>query len=928
MAEQPYPDDSKADDDVKFWRAEIDVYERTTDKWHKRGRKIYKKYKDVRSPREEASTRLNVLWANVQVRLPALYARDPNPEVERRYKDRDPVGRQVAEVLERCLDFTVRHVNPFRALMRQVVLDYELPGRGTAWVRYVPHFQKSSPEQYDQGRPAGVQDNDDQGEGGHAREEEQGAIAGNISGEITDNEQDVEEGEETEELHYEECLFDYVYWEDFGHTWARTWEEVDAVWRRVYLTRAEGKKRFGKIFEEVPLDWSPKNLNETKILPAQKKAIVYEIWCKSERKAYWICKNFPKCIDSKDDPLHLENFFPCPPPLFANLTGDELIPTPNFIYYQDQANEIDELSSRINAITKALKVAGIYDTSAPGLDRLLAEGTENQLVPVDGYAAIREKGGIKGVMELLPLEEIAAALGHLREQRQGLIDDVFQITGIADIVRGFSDPEESATAQQMKGKFTVLRISDAQTEVQRFCRDLLRIAAEIIADFDLETIKKISGVKLLTDQEKAILRAQLAPVQPPMPALPQMGGPPNQPQAARPQLGAPPAPMPGAGTANVPAVQQPQGKTGGAIQGAGGGAGPQPGQPAAVGGAQPPGSTELTQLLTQPTWEQVDALLTNLVLRDFKIDIETDSTIWIDEEADRTARLEFITAVGNFITQAMTTPPALIPAVGELFQFGVRGFKVARTLEQVFEDCFDKLKNSPPPPNPEVIKAQMEGQTAQAVAQARAQADIQIASSKAQVETQADAARAQLEAQRDVYVKQITLQHEAAIAAQKHQVEAQRVQYEKAADERIANARNATDVQIAEMKTQHEAAMKAADQAHEQRITGMNQAHEQRLAAHKSETDKMLETMRGTNTKEVEGVKGQHAQHVESIKGAQQERLAHVKPALEQQHRVAAESAIHEPHTKALEELAEAMKQLRKPRKVVRDEHGRVSEIH
>jgi hypothetical protein len=908
-----------ADPVVKFWCGEITLYERTTDKWVKRGRKIMKKYKDVRSPREEAQTRLNVLWSIVQTRLPAIYARDPNPEVERRFKDRDPLGRQVAEILERCLDFTVRHTNPFRALMRQICLDYELVGRGTCWVRYVPHFKPVEPEGEDQGQPAGYNDDEDNAQ--HSPDEEQ-PIAGT---EIT-NAADEDDGED-EELDYEQVLIDYVYWEDFGHTWARTWEEVRGIWRRVYLTREEGVERFGKEFEDVPLDWTPKNLNDTKVRPEQKKAIVYEIWDKEKRQVLWICKNYSKCIDEKDDPLHLERFFPTPPPLYTNLTGDELIPTPNFVYYQDQANEIDELSARIAAITKALKVAGIYDTSAGALDRLLAEGTENQLVPVDGYAAIREKGGLKGVMELLPLAEIAEALGHLREQRQALIDDVYQITGISDIVRGLSDPNDTATAQQIKGKFAVLRISDAQTEVQRFCRDLMRICAELIADFRLDTIKEISGIKLLTDQEKAL--AQQPPPQSPMPPMPQLAGPSGPSQGAQPGAGAPPAQLPapqsGAGAAPGGGAPQPQG--GGGLPAGSGGMGPAAGQPSAAQGQQP-NNAELAKLLSEPTWEQVDSLLTNRVLRDFRIDIETDSTIWIDEEADRIARMDFIEKVGEFMAQAASTPPPLIPAIGELMLFGIRGFKVARTLEQVFEDSIDKLKDMPPPPNPEQMKAQLEAQTAQQVAQTRAQADIQIAHAKAQSEAQSDAQRNQVEAQRDTQIAHSKAQSEAALVAHKANFEAQRIQFEKQVDERIANAKNATDLQIARIKTEHEARMKAADQAHEATITGMKHEHEKALTTQKGQMDLGLEHAKGENAQKVEGVRGAHAKHIEDTKGHQAERLAYIKPKAEQAAMVEGEQQKDEPHINALRELTEAMKEVRKPRKVIRDKEGRVSEIH
>lgn len=885
---------------VRQWKDEIDLYERTADKWLKRGKKIYKRYRDIRSAREEAVTRFNILWSNVQTRLPALYARDPKPEVERRFKDRDPIGRMVAEVLERSLDYTVQHCNPFGRLMRQAVLDYELPGRGTVWIRYVPHFHKVAlePEQAPTGTGAPA-DSAIEGKAVSQEEREEGE-------ELTNQADDeVEE----ERLSYEETLIDYVYWEDFGHTWARVWDEVRALWRRIYLTREEIKERFklsAAELDSIPLDWSPKNLNDGKIDTKQKKAVVYEIWDKQEHEVCWIIKNYAKELDRKDDPLKLEGFFPCPPPLFANLTGDELIPTPNFCYYQDQAAEIDELSTRIAAIGKALKVAGVRDSSAEGLDRLLAEGVENQLIPVDGWIALKEKGGLAGVFELLPLKEIAEALASLREQRQVMIDDVYQITGLSDIIRGLSEPEETATAQQIKGQFAVLRISDAQQEVQRFCRDTLRICAEIIADYDLETLKKISGVKLLTNAEKQALNAQIAAAQHPVPPMPPMAG------------GAGPQPPAG------PPVQAPPGPAGGPPPGAGAGV-PAPGQ---LPGAGPQIPQEKLRLLKEPSWEEVAAVLENPVLREFRIDIETDSTIRTDEDADRAARMEFLEAVGKMIAEAATVPKPMIPAAGELILFGIRGFKVARNLERVFEDAIDQLKDMPTPPPPEMLKAQLEAQSAKEVAQVKAQADIQIAQGQQAAQAQEDKLRTQFEAQRNIEVEQIKGQHAQALEDIKNRFEAERTQYENASKEKIAGAKNATDLEIARMKTEHEARMKAADQEHEARITAMTQDHEKALAVHQSNSAVEGEKVKGEESRKTEEVKGKHSVEAEKVKGENAKEVTKLKPKAEADAKVKEETEKQHPTVAAIEKLTEALKEARKPRKVVRGKDGLISELH
>lgn len=880
---------------VKFWKEQIDLYERSADKWMRRGKKLYKRYKDVRTPREDAITRFNVLWSNVQTRLPALYSRDPKPEVERRYRDKDPVGRMVAEVLERGLDYTVTHCNPFGRLMRQALLDYELPGRGTLWARYVPHFKK-----IDLDGPATAGNEEVQAEGVQ---------------ETNDAEDNVQE----ETLAYEEALLDYIYWEDFGYTWVRTWDEVRAVWRRVYLTPDELKARFGgkdglsdTEIDKIPLDWSPKNLNDTKLTQTKdfKKAIVYEIWDKEEHQVHWICKTFADELDVRDDPLGLTDFFPTPCPMMANLTPDEFLPQPNFTFYQDQANEIDELSTRIASIGKCLKVAGVRDTSAEGLDRLLSEGTENALIPVDGWAALKEKGGLAGVFELLPLKEIAEALGYLREQRQQMIDDVYQITGLSDIIRGLSEPNETATAQQIKGQFAVLRISDAQNEVQRYCRDLMRILAEILADFDIEILKEISGVKLLTRAEKELLVQQLQmsamppmggqPPGAPMPGAPAPGG--GGPQGAPAPQGAPPPP---AGGPPPPPGANPQG------------AGAAPGQTPANGAGINP---EQLGLLKEPVWEDVAQLLQNPVLREFRVDIETDSTIRTDEDADRAARMEFINAVGGMIQQAAAAPKDMIPAVGELILFGIRGFKVARNLERVFEEAIEKLAEAPPAPDPEMAKiqaqtqadiqiAQMKGQTDTQIAQHKAQMDAQVAMAAQQAQAQEDQARSQAEAQRSLTEQAAKAQHESQLKEMEQRFESQKTEYETAAKERMEQAKNATDLQIAEMKNQHEAHMEGMKQEHERNLESVKQTHEQAMTSKEHEHAEKIEKQKGDV----------------ALKATEETTKSKEKIAKQPEE---TEKAKTEPTREAIKELVEALKESRKPRKVERDEKGNITGIH
>jgi hypothetical protein len=776
---------------VAWLKDEIDTHERIFDKFHRRGRKIIKKYRDVRSPREDAITRYNIFWSNVQTRLPALYARNPKPLVERRYKDRDPIGRTAAEILERSIEYTLEHVNDFFYTMRLAILDYEGPGLAAVWIRYEPHFNEPElPGAKDEGEPKGEQNLETLTEGTSATNTEEDEV-------------------QELELKHEETIIDYVSWEDVGWSWARTWQEVRLLWKRVFMDRDELRERFTDLTDEeilqIPLDWSPKNLTDTNIRITRKKAVVYEVHDKHERKRYWLVKNFPKILDERDDDLGLTRFFPVPRPLMANALSDELIPTPNLSFYQDQANEIDELSTRIVAITKALKVAGVRDASAEALDRLLSEGVENQLVPVSGWAVHADKGGLKGSFELLPLAEIAECLGYLREQRKELIEDVYQLTGIADIVRGFSDPNETATAQQMKGDFSILRIQDAQTEVQRFVRDIVRIVGEIVAGYSIETLKCISGVKLLTNLEKQQLQFQMAlqamlQQQPPA----HQGGPTG---SSPPQLTGPGAAPQGQMHPQAP----PQAVT------------PAPGQSTI--------SPDKLKLLELPTWEEIEGLLKNPVLREFRLDIETDSTIRMDDEQEQKARIELIAAVGGFLDKAMLAgaqAPEIVPMLGELLMFGVRAYRSARPIEQAFEDAMDALQKAAkqPRPNPDMMKAQIEAQTKIAIASQQAQLDKQIADAKQQAESrqnalqnQMEAARAQqdaqLEARLQAHKTQVEYSAKREIEQMKLQFEAEKTQYEGEMKVKIEEMKAGHDAHTKQMELEHQAQEGERSRSHE-----------------------------------------------------------------------------------------------------------------
>jgi len=450
----------------------------------------------------------------------------------------------------------------------------------------------------------------------------------------------------------------HLQWRDWLTNRARSWNEVRWFAYRAYVTKPEAEKRYGaELADALAYDQieggDDKNGSSrpADASPGDRdKAVVWCIWSKDDNRVYHVspgCKS--KFLLEAEPPCQFTGFFPCPRPLVATVGPESTIPTADFRQYQDQANEIDMLTGRIYSLSTALRLKGLYPASANEIKRLLAENDGEVMIPVENWAQFGEQFGRTGVVSWLPIDMVAQTLTQCIAARQQAKQALYEVTGISDIVRGATSASETATAQQIKSQWGSLRIRETQREMQRFCADAIRLLVEIVAEhYTPEELAAMSGMSLLTAQQKAqIQQMQAMAAQPPMPGMP-------------------PAPPP------------------------------------------PPIPPEVAKLLKEPTWDEVMALLRSGVLREFAIDVETDSTIEPDQREEQAARVEFVTAVTQFLTAAtpvLQTAPALAPLMGELLLFGVRGFRVGAPVESEIEQAVKMIEQAserpPAPPQPD-----------------------------------------------------------------------------------------------------------------------------------------------------------------------------------------------------------------------------------
>ena len=698
MAEQAAP--AQADEEKKRAEANAEL----ADKWLKAiaGRRdVEKKWRTERAPEVvkryrddrgigDGGKRFNILWANTETLKPTIFARMPVPDVRRRYPTRDAAARTAALVLERAVSYCVDAYDTEDVLDR-CTEDYLLPGRAALVVRYKPTIDT---------KRVGVEPlPSDEVEEGQEPPEPQ----------YPEGTQFDAKGAYTmqEEVIYHETCPEYVPWNLFVFGQARTWKRVPWVAIGALLSKSEIKQQYKHLtaddFELIQFTHSERE-NKDGEQESGHFALFWDVWHKLTRKFMVFAEGLttgPVLVE--DDPLHLESFYPVPEPMYSIRTNLIWEPKPEYLQYQDQAMQLDDCEERLACLTEALKIRGVsdqaFDNEQVKLSQILTM-RDLTVIPIANFRGLVEKGGLKAILDFLPLEEISKVIAELRVRATELKATIYEVTGISDIVRGATVASETLGAQQLKAQYSGLRTRKRQARFGRFCAETFRIMAEIIAEhFDPETLKLISGINVVPD---ALFM---------------------------------------------------QAKQGGQLE---------------------------AGTVSESEFAEAIQILRSDRLRGFKVDIEADSTIPADKEAEQEQRTQFIQGVASYLQQAMPAVQQGIipPAVArEGLLFAVRAFKVGSEFEEVLEQL-----------------GQGEDESALRQKMAQMQQQLQQAGEQVQQLTQENA----------------KLKSNEAVNLKKAETDAQVKQFEAMMDARIET-----------MKAEHEMRLKDIEAAHDQKLAEM-----------------------------------------------------------------------------------------------------------
>jgi hypothetical protein len=701
-------------DFVKLWLDQIERSGSDEKDWREDAEKAEKVYqaKDDSRNRE-----FNIFHANIETIVPALYNSTPIPDVRRRFADKDPIGKVVSDIIERSLSFSVDTYD-FDGTMHCTIKDSEVTDRGVARVRYVPYIAAD------------------------------------------------ESGQET--LSYAEVTCEHTPWRDFRRGPGRFWGEVPWIAFRHYLSKDEIVKLIdgsGINIEDIPLNYSSDGSEgkEQKDPKADvfKRGMVWEIWDKDSKKVIFVCNDYHEApLKVEDDPLQLTKFFPVPKPLQAIEQTASLVPVTPLRIYESLVDELNVITRRITKLVKTLRPRGLYGGNALDI-KAAAEAEDGELAPATDVMAFLQQGGLEKAISWFPLDPTTMAIKTLYEQREVIKQTIYEVTGIADILRGATDPGETLGAQQLKAQWGSLRIQRRQSEVARFAKELFEIKAEIIATkFPWPLLAKMTGIDLPTQQQKQTVQGLMAQVQ--------------QAQQAGQQI--------------PPHIAQQ--------------------------------AEQAQQMLSLPAQEEVMQLLQDDISRNYRIDIESDSTIRNDLSRNQQTMNLFLQGTAQF-GQAMgpiiMADASMKPVVMEIYGAFARQFKLGRQAEDAIEAATEQAQKSadqPPPPSPEQQKMEAEKQ--------KQASDMEMAKEKHQMELQKmqlglniekeklQLKREEMEMKRqemalEMQAHQQRMRIDAEMQQQKAAIQARSMEHEAVLNERTA------ELQAEGMERKHELGMEAAD---------------------------------------------------------------------------------------------------------------------
>ena len=472
--------ESAHDKTVKYWLDKIEAEEKEHKDFREEATDALDCYEKKKVKNKE--TVFPIYTANVNILHAALFSKMPSPDVRRPHQDRG--DKTLAKAIQRSIEH-LQDTEDYSLPAHRAVTEWLAGGLGVVWYRYGPEIIEMpimEPVLDEFGQP--VLDPETGEPVMEAMRDEDGKL-------IT--EPSIESQTITQEYHP---------WNRFRWEPAVVWEDVDWISFDHIKTAAQIKKDYG-----VKLNNLHDKNKDVKAASSDTKHghVVHNIWDKKKRKVIVLTPAHKTALEEYDDPLGLEGFYPMPRPLMMNVKSGEITPRPDYEYIKTQSENIQSLTKRINALTNGIKDIGFYDASLFEDLAQLENAQDGKYIPLQNMMEKLNGNSSDNVYVQVDMLNKVQVLDRMRAQREDEKNIIYELQGIADIIRGASAASETATAQAIKDKHFQVRLSEKINELRRYWRESYRIVTEMIAEhFTPESFFAMSGVELNADQLAAL----------------------------------------------------------------------------------------------------------------------------------------------------------------------------------------------------------------------------------------------------------------------------------------------------------------------------------------------------------------------------------------------------------------------------------------
>lgn len=642
------------------------------------------------TPTSDNDTRYPIYWSSVKNVQPMLYSRTPIPVGEKTFDDlEDNIARLSCLALERLSKHLMRG-NPFDRVMMLTRDTFIHAGKAAPRV-YCESKITSDPVKIYYS-PSQVLDPQTQQPLTVWTNNKGDTLTGEV--ELIQDETGYYIESPDEKIEKVEVKLAPIHYRDVLHNPdARYQDEVEWIAYGEWLTKRDVNGKFGAGTSEK-LTFTTGGKEEDKVSSGEKllktpKVRIWEIWDKGEKEVYWFAEGYNDELlvaDGYDgDPYELYGFFPSPAFILGTTGPDDMFPLPDFIQLRPMIEQLHGLYRRLRRLVRATRRRGLYDNKVEELNVLSDALDEAEWVGVANFKELIGEGGLENIIKTLDVSELTDAIKEVVAVSEQLEAKFNELYGIPDIMRGVSDPNETASAQQQKGKYISLRASSPMQEFQRLCRDTIELMLDLaLKKFPDDKLVDLVGVRHWEPED-------------------------------------------------------------------------------------------------QQLWPQVLTLIRDDQERKVRINIETDSTVTMNENAEieqRNYLAQTISQVVDSIGQVAQFAPEMKPVVMKTMQLLVRGVRAGKQVEEELNKAFETaMQPQPEKPDPEMMKAQAD---AQLKAQMQ-QAELQFKQMELETNTQLKLKQMELETQKlQLQMQQLAAQNQ--VDAYKVQADAMTAAFDKKLD--------------------------------------------------------------------------------------------------------------------------------------------------